>query len=350
MFRAAFYDLAQLNAGTPPWHRGLRFMLAIGIPATLGFALDQAALGVIPAMCAFLVSQNDLGGGLHQRLYAMAGTLLCIVLGGLAGASVNYNYWLPFIAVFLCGYLVGRIHNTSMVVENMARFFAVGLIVVTTLKLASPILLPLALAGGIGAIAIVTIDYAISRAKPTDLRGNWRAGLARFRAGQAASFRFAICYAVTTTLALAWAEKFSAQRAGWVAITTILVMRPDGSESLKLIMQRMLGTLLGVSIAGALFRWINSEWALLVGVWVMAALVPVGSAKHRWLGIGAATALVMVLIDLGLFNDGGARQLLIVRIIDTVMGCVLALIGTLIASPRNTTPSAGEIMGAAGES
>ncbi|MGC3979973.1 MAG: FUSC family protein [Steroidobacteraceae bacterium] len=339
MLRNALKDLVTLNTAPLPWPRGLRFMLAIGLPILIGFVMGAAALGVVASMCAFLVSQNDLGGSLRSRLNAMAATLLCIVIGGVAGASTDRNYWLPFIAVFLCGYSVGRLHSTSMVMENMARFFAVALIAASTLHFSQPTLLPLALAGGIGAIAIVALDYALRRHSPADLRGNWRAGLARFRAGQAASIRFAICYAATTTVALAWAEAYSAERAGWVAITTILVMRPDGAESLQLILQRMLGTLLGITIAGALFRWLDSSWALLIGIWSIAFALPLGSARHRWLGIGAATALVMMLIDLSLFENGGARELLEVRIIDTAVGGVLALLGTLLASPRwRTTP------------
>jgi uncharacterized membrane protein YccC len=44
--------------------------------------------------------------------------------------------------------------------------------------------------------------------------------------------------------------------------------------------------------------------------------------------------MVMVLLDLALLQSGGDRPLLWVRLVDTALGCVLALCGTLIASPE----------------
>jgi len=345
MLRHALHDLTKFNRGPLPWPRALRYMIAIGAPLAVGLALGQAASGVIAALNAMLSSQNDLGGTLRQRVAGMGGVSLAIVVGGIIGAFTDIKYW-PFVVLFMCGYFVGRMHSTSLVVENIARFFAFGVVLAATLKLSSPILIPLSLAGGAWAIIVVCVDAWARRSTPQRIGGSMREGLQRFRGGEAASWRFAVSYAATITVALLLAEEFGAQRAGWVAITTIVVMRPDGHESMQLVLQRMAGTLFGVSVAGGMFVFVDNQWALCVGLCLLASGIPLCMSWHRWIGVAAVTATAMVMVHLTLFAAGGARSLLSVRIYDTLLGCVLAVFGTFIASAnitRNPPPSTDPI-------
>ena len=345
MLRHALHDLMKLNRGPLPWPRAVRYMIAIGAPLAAGLIVGQSASGVIAALNAMLSSQNDLGGTLKQRVAGMAGVSLAIVVGGTIGAFTDIKYW-PFVVLFICGYFVGRMHGTSLVIENIARFFAFGVVLAATLKLSSPTLIPLSLAGGVWAIAVVCVDYWARKSAPTRVGGSMREGFQRFRMGEAASWRFAIFYAATITVALLLAEEFGAQRAGWVAITTIVVMRPDGHESIQLVLQRMAGTLFGVSVAGSMFVFVDNQWALFVALCVLACLLPLCMSWHRWLGVAAVTATAMVMVHLTLFASGGARSLLSVRIYDTLLGCVLAVFGTLVASAdvtRNPPPSTDSV-------
>lgn len=334
MLRNALHDLAKINVAPIRWGRPVRYMIAIGVPAAGGALLHRPSLGVIPALCALLTSQNDLGGSLRHRLIGMAGVVFALVAGGLLGGYTGARHWLPIFALLACGFFVGWMHRTSLIVENVARFCAFGLVVVASLTPRDPILIPMALAGGAWAMLVVAVDFALRRVTPPDLSGSLHKGLARLRAGQTAGWRFAICYAATITVALLLAQEFGATRAGWVAITAILVMRPDGAESLQLVLQRMLGTLVGVVAASVILRVVGDVSILIAVIWVIAFAIPMCLAWHRWLGIAAITALVMVAIDIVLLDQGGARSLLRVRVYDTLLGSVLAVCGTLIASAK----------------
>jgi len=75
---------------------------------------------------------------------------------------------------------------------------------------------------------------------------------------------------------------------------------------------------------------------------LFAFFAPIGLKRHYALGVARITAMVMVPLDLALLHQGGDRMLLLVRLMDTGLGCILALCGTMIADPevlRKPTPA-----------
>ena len=61
--------------------------------------------------------------------------------------------------------------------------------------------------------------------------------------------RFAIVVALTAALALFAANHLGVTRAYWATLTVVLVMRREGMVSLKLTLQYLAGTLLGIPLA-----------------------------------------------------------------------------------------------------
>ena len=334
MWRAALVDLGRFQAGAIPWSRALCALLSIGIPSIAGVALHAPVFGVVAAVTALNAFIDDLGGSVGHRVSTMAATVVLVIIGGIAGALVPADHWLPVVAIFCAGLVAGWVHGSAPAVENVVRFGAITLVITTTLKLHDPRLIACAAAGGVLAVIVMLIDHAFRRIDPPPLGGSWTEGWQRLRNRQTAGLRFAVLYAAVATAGLLLAEAIGAHRAGWVTLTTLLVMRPDGAESLQFVVQRLAGTLAGVAVA-VLVTNVTQGPAMLVGcVALSASLFPIAAAKHRWLGVAAATLMVILLLDLALAGTGSPRALIIERFYDTVLGCVLGTLGTLAAFPN----------------
>lgn len=116
-------SLKELHPQKLPWSRAWHYLIAIGGAAYTGALANYPRAGVIAALCAMLILLNDLGGPIQHRLWTLAATAIGILLGGLIGGSIDFitPSWF-FAFLFICGLLVGKMHNSSIVVENIARF------------------------------------------------------------------------------------------------------------------------------------------------------------------------------------------------------------------------------------
>jgi hypothetical protein len=64
-------------------------------------------------------------------------------------------------------------------------------------------------------------------------------------------------------------------------------------------------------------------------------------AQRYWLHTGLIAVMVLLAYDLMLLNEKAIGALLIVRMIDILLGCALALVGTSVAFPREATGKLG---------
>jgi uncharacterized membrane protein YgaE (UPF0421/DUF939 family) len=108
-------------------------------------------------------------------------------------------------------------------------------------------------------------------------------------------------------------------------------MQPDARASYRRMVERIVGTFLGVSAAFVLTRLGHSVPIICAVVLVVAPLIPHHVADRYW----AHTALIAVLVLLAydLINIGAhdIDHLLLERLKDMLIGCAVALIGTALA-------------------
>jgi uncharacterized membrane protein YccC len=161
---------------------------------------------------------------------------------------------------------------------------------------------------------------------------DWRAGLRRALAGTGSGPRYALCYAGAAALALLLAEQLGVTNAYWATLTTIMVMRREGMESLGLVLHYMAGTLVGIPIAGLLFHLVDQPITIALLATAAASSVRVALSLNPALGFVAFTVFLLLDIDLGLQHAAAPPHLLAVRLYDVTIGCVIALLATLAAS------------------
>ncbi|HME05746.1 MAG TPA: FUSC family protein [Bryobacteraceae bacterium] len=155
--------------------------------------------------------------------------------------------------------------------------------------------------------------------------------LARLRANlslRSPACRHAIRMAACLVIAELLVTRVQSQRSYWLAMTIVLVLKPDFSLTFSRGLLRIGGTVLGLLLATAVFRVIPAGFGMEV------VLVGVFGFLLRWLGGGnfgafttAASALVVVLLAMA---GVAPKDVVVVRGEMTLLGGLIALAAYLV--------------------
>jgi len=136
--------------------------------------------------------------------------------------------------------------------------------------------------------------------------------------GRIFTLRLMVCMGVAGLVS----EVIPLQRSYWVPLTVAIVLKPDFGSVFARALQRGIGTVVGAVAGAVLLVLVHGMW-LLIPFAILAALLPYGRSRNYGLLSTFLTPLVVVLIDL-LAPVGW--QLAEDRLIDTLIGCAIALL------------------------
>jgi uncharacterized membrane protein YccC len=141
---------------------------------------------------------------------------------------------------------------------------------------------------------------------------------------ESVTFRHAIRLGAATAIATAIAEAVHLPRGYWVVVTVLVVLKPNFGGTIERVIQRIGGTIVGGVIAMLITIFIPNETMLFLCVALLAFI----SFSIRSFGYGfftlVLTPLFMVLLDLA---NPGDWKVSLFRILDTLVGGILALVG-----------------------
>ncbi len=134
-------------------------------------------------------------------------------------------------------------------------------------------------------------------------------------------------YTVRLGLCMGVAAAFSAsgrfERSYWMMLTVALVLKPDFGSVFARAVQRALGTVVGALIGTLALVLVPHGPQLLIPIAVCAALMPYGMQRNWGLMSTFQAPLVLLLVDL--LTHGGP-DLGRIRLVDTLIGCVIVLV------------------------
>jgi hypothetical protein len=321
--------------------RGLLFLVNIGIPLLVGAVRgqSQAALAAVVVGMLFGFADND--GPLLSRLRLLVLDAGCIVAGGLVGYFSREHtamLWPAFVAMALAVGMAPRAGREPLLT---GRHAIMAFTVTAAIPTVSVVEIWYLLGVLVLAAASRTIDHLIAGplprqpAAPMQMpsgRGGWR--------------RFAVAFAGAATAALWLGETLDPIHTIWVVTTTLVVMQPDARASYRRIVERIAGTFAGVCVAWMITRGFHSPAAICVCVLLVAPLIPHHLANRYWLHTALIALMVLLAYGLAELNAQSFTKLLPERVIDMLLGCAMALVGTAAAFPR---PALAEIANLAGE-
>jgi uncharacterized membrane protein YccC len=106
-------------------------------------------------------------------------------------------------------------------------------------------------------------------------------------------------------------------------LTVAIVLKPDLGSVFARAVQRGVGTIIGAVLGALILAVLPHGPLLLVPLGILAALLPYGRSRNFGLLAVFLTPLVVLLIDL---RAPGGWQLAEDRLVDTVLGCAIALV------------------------
>ncbi|ASR38486.1 hypothetical protein BAY61_29705 [Prauserella marina] len=144
------------------------------------------------------------------------------------------------------------------------------------------------------------------------------------------------------TLCVALAELTSAlvpvDRSYWITLTVGIVLKPDFGSVFGRAVLRGLGTVVGVGFGAAVLGLGAHGFAVVLVVALFAAGAAIGKVRNYGILSAFVTPLIIVQMDL---TAGGDWPVVMARLIDTVLGCVIVLVFGYLLWPGSRRPKVG---------
>ncbi len=307
--------------------RALLFLADIGTPFIVGMLLHSPAAALLGCVSGLLFSFADQEGPLRARYTILLVVAAAIAVGGGAGLILRGFPW-PVWLLFSAGtFASGAFLGVGKAPALGARFFSMALVVTSGAPTIEILQLWGVAAAFLTAAPARAIDHLLCGPLP-HLRGgvprrpehNW--------------IRFAVAYAAASTASLWVGLAIDPGRALWVVVTALVVMQPDSRASYVRIVERTVGTAVGVAAAFAVASITQSPLMISVAILVLAPLIPHHLQHRYWLHTALIALLVLLAYDLAAEDTKVLHELFLERLEDMLIGCGVALIGTFAAFPR----------------
>ncbi|MEV6784334.1 FUSC family protein [Streptomyces sp. NPDC051098] len=174
--------------------------------------------------------------------------------------------------------------------------------------------------------------------RPAALRIRFRRA-ARSVLLSASSWRYGLRLALCIGLAQSLVALVPVTRSYWVAVTVTFVMKPDFGSVFSRAVLRALGTAAGLVVAAAVLSEVPRGWWDVPVIVVLAALIPVFSAKGYAFQTAAITPVILLFSDI--LNHQGFG-LVLPRLVDSLIGCAIALVAGYLLWPESWHTRVGD--------
>jgi uncharacterized membrane protein YccC len=148
------------------------------------------------------------------------------------------------------------------------------------------------------------------------------------------ALRLALCMAIAGALV----DLLPFDRSYWVFLTIAIVLKPDFGSVFARAILRGGGTFVGALIGAGILAINPNGWLLVVLVAIIAFLLPIAQVRNYGMFATVLTPLVVVQLDLG---RAGTWDLVIARLLDTVVGCAVVLVFGYLLWPASRVPQVG---------
>jgi uncharacterized membrane protein YccC len=326
----------QLQPLPSPWPRMILCSLSVTLPLVVGLIRQELQMASFGAFFGFMLILNDHFGPLGKRLIHLLTAYCFIISGFLTGILLSDHQWLIMITLFIMTFLLGKSKGLGLELERMLLFATLQLLgasqtpEIKSIYMQSFFYSLFSLACYIFNLCLVFLLMRHKTNFQKSKRQEFREALTKKETN-----RYALTMAVTACVGLTVAKFFHMERGYWVVGTIIIVMMPDHYQSLYKSFQRGLGTLIGV-LGASLLMMFGKDPIILISFCAFAAfMTPYGQIKNYWVANVFIAGLILFFLEISKVAPGhGNFDLAIIRFIDIGLGCLIGIIGTLIAFPQ----------------
>ncbi|WP_018547743.1 FUSC family protein [Streptomyces sp. LaPpAH-108] len=153
------------------------------------------------------------------------------------------------------------------------------------------------------------------------------------------SWRYGLRLALCIGIAQALVSLVPVPRSYWVALTITFVLKPDFGSVFSRALLRALGTVVGLVLAAAVLAEVPLGWWDVPVMLLLAPLVPALTPRGYGYQTAAITPVILLLSDI--LNHQGIG-LLLPRLLDSLMGCGIALVAGYLLWPESWHSRVGD--------
>lgn len=335
LMRAELLHLTTINASDRLWQMPFAAALASGLPLLVGAYFDRMDYGLISSLggLVFLYLPNTPMSHRMVSLMACAfGMVACYALGVMSHFFPPLMMWvLMFIAILVtmvCRfYRLGQPGSLFFVMTASIGAYSPGDVLQVPLKVGL-------LTMGCLLACLIAFFYSIY--------------ILRLQAPKPvaplppASFDFvvfdSVVIGVFVGISLALAQALELERAYWVPVSCLAVMQ---GASLRAVwnkqLQRIIGTGIGLLLSWGVLMLPLDKWSISVMMMLLAFVIEIVVVRHYGFAIIFITPLTLLLAEAATLGHSSPALLIQARFFDTVLGCVVGLVGGVcLHSPRFT--------------
>ncbi|WP_025651098.1 MULTISPECIES: FUSC family protein [Psychrobacter] len=330
--------LLTINRSKRPWHMPIIAAIAISFPVFVGAYFDALSSGIKASLGAMIILNLPLSGTLPYRLVTIMAWGFAIVMSfalGLIAQQIPVLR-LPIFALLAFAIIIlGRYYRQPppaglfvMMAGAIALFIPVPLAQVLSatglVMLGSGISMLLALLYSLFLLATRPIVPAPIYIYEPDMISD------------------SLIVAGFVSLALAIAILLEMPYPYWAAISCFIIIQGMQLRTMWIKqVHRLLGTLVGMAVAGWMLSWGLSIWGVAIAVLMMMLCIESLVDRHYGLAVIFITPLTIFIAEYGSVSlvQPVAEEVIRVRMLDTTIGCVVGLSGGLaIHSNRLRVP------------
>ncbi|WP_216591076.1 FUSC family protein [Streptomyces brasiliscabiei] len=153
------------------------------------------------------------------------------------------------------------------------------------------------------------------------------------------SWRYGLRLALCIGIAQALVSLVPVPRSYWVALTITFVLKPDFGSVFSRALLRALGTVVGLVVAAGILAEVPRGWWDVPVILLLAPLIPVFTPRGYGYQTAAITPVILLLSDI--LNHLGTG-LLVPRLVDSLMGCAIALVAGYLLWPESWHARVGD--------
>lgn len=333
VIRVELIHLATIHASDRRWHMPFCAALASGLPLLIGAYFGHLNFGLVSSLggMVFLYAPKT---PLSHRMV----TLMTCAFG------MSACYALGLMTHFFPVLLVPVLTFITIVVTMVCRFYRIG-------PPGSLFFIMPAAIGAYSPIDVVQVPLFVGLLTMGCLQACLIAFFyslysLRRQAAQPvsplppATFDFVIFDSVVTGvfvgMSLLLAQMLQLERAYWVPVSCLAVMQGVSRRAVwNKQVHRIVGTGIGLFLSWGLLMLPLDPWRFALIMMVLAFLIEVLVVRHYGLAVIFITPLTIFLAEAARLGQGSPDALLAARLIDTVLGSVLGLMGGIcLHSPR----------------
>lgn len=321
-------DALALSTDGPPWHRGVVAVVNVTTALLVGRAVGAWLLA---AMFALLLTLSDTEGALPRRLQSLAWSVPAVALGAALGLALA-----PWPAVFALVFLVlamgaGVAAWMGTPYTQAGRYAVVGMLVLASH--APPMTTVFATLAAVTALAALTRTVE-SVVVPDVREGEFATlaeGRARVRVAGARCARFVVAYGALAAIGWLGGRAVDASHPTWIAVSALMVMWPDRRRTHERAVQRVFGTVTGALLGTLVLHMVQRAEAVAALALALTFFVPHFVRRNYWLHSGLIAVFVILASATTATRPTAVAW---ARVVDVLIGCALAGLGTRIAFPR----------------